>query len=58
MKGSVCLLEFKNIDTKCKVHGLWFTLIMTYSNIFMYYLGQCSGINFYHMSGIIRATIN
>ena len=26
MKGSVCLLEFNKIDTKCKLHGLWFTL--------------------------------
>ena len=26
MKGSVCLLEFKKIDTKCTLHGLWFTL--------------------------------
>ena len=26
MKGSVCLLEFKKIDTKCKLHGLWVTL--------------------------------
>ena len=26
MKGSVCLLEFKKIDTKWKLHGLWVTL--------------------------------
>ena len=26
MKGSVCLLEFKKIATKCKLHGLWVTL--------------------------------
>ena len=33
MKGSVCLLEFKKIDTKCKVHGLWFTLTLSLPNI-------------------------
>ena len=27
MKGSVCLPEFKEIDTKCKLHGLWVTLM-------------------------------
>ena len=26
MKGSECLLEFKKVDTKCKVHWLWVTL--------------------------------
>ena len=29
MKGFVCLLEFKKIDTKCKLHGLWVTLMVS-----------------------------
>ena len=38
MKASECLLEFKKIDTTCKLHGLWFTLSVACGVTYIYIL--------------------